>query len=154
MRPMRWRLVAFDLYGTLLDVSGLAGRLIPLAGERAPELLVRWRKRQLERTWELNARGEYQPFDAVTADALQEVAPGISEGLRAQMCATWLTLRAFPDAAAMLVSLREAGLRTAVLSNGTPAMIRSAVDAARLSLDELRSADEARVYKTDPRVYA
>jgi uncharacterized RmlC-like cupin family protein len=33
-------------------------------------------------------------------------------------------------------------------------MIRAAVEAAGLSLDELRSVDEARVYKTDPRAYA
>jgi 2-haloalkanoic acid dehalogenase type II len=151
---MRWHLVAFDLYGTLLDVSGLAERLVPLVGDGAAELLGRWRKRQLERTWELNARGEYQPFDAVTAQALEEVAPRIAADLRARMCATWLALPAFPDAAAALEKLRAAGLRRAVLSNGTLPMIRAAVDAAILSLDELRSADEVRAYKTDARVYA
>jgi HAD superfamily hydrolase (TIGR01493 family) len=129
---MRWHLVAFDLYGTLLDVSGLAGRLVPFVGDGAAELLGRWRKRQLERTWELNARGEYQPFDAVTAQALEELAPQIPADVRARMCATWLALPAFPDAAAALEKLRAAGL----------------------SLDELRSADEVRAYKTDPRVYA
>jgi 2-haloacid dehalogenase len=33
-------------------------------------------------------------------------------------------------------------------------MIRSALDAAGLPIDEVRSADEVRVYKPDPRVYA
>src|ERR1700737_3325425 len=99
---MRWNLVAFDLYGTLLDVNGLAERLVPFAGAGAAELLARWRKRQIERTWELNARGAYQPFDVVTADALREVAPQISDDARAQMCAAWLTLPAFSDAAALL----------------------------------------------------
>src|ERR1700737_1019039 len=151
---MRWNLVAFDLYGTLLDVNGLAERLVPFAGAGAAELLARWRKRQIERTWELNARGAYQPFDVVTADALREVAPPISDDARAQMCAAWLTLPAFSDAAAMLEKLRAAGLRRAVLSNGTLAMVRAAVEASGLSLDELHSVDEARVYKTDPRAYA
>jgi 2-haloacid dehalogenase len=96
---MRWHLVAFDLYGTLLDGSGLAARLVPLAGEGAAALLAGWRKRQLELTWELNARGEYQPFDVVTAHALREVAPKFEEEVRAQMCASWLTLPAFSDAA-------------------------------------------------------
>jgi len=151
---MRWTLVAFDLYGTLLDVSGLAQRLVPFAGDGAAGLLARWRKRQLERTWELNARGAYQPFDEVTAAALLEVAPQFAADAREKMCATWLTLPAFADAAPALKELRESGRRTAVLSNGTRAMIRAAVDAAGLAVDELRSVDEVRAYKTDPRVYA
>ena len=151
---MKPRLVAFDLYGTLLDVSGLAARLEPLAGPGAAALLAKWRKRQLERTWELNARGAYQPFDQVTAEALLEVAPELPGELRARMCETWLTLPAFADAAVSLDRLRAAGLRCGVLSNGTLPMIRAAVDAAGLSLDELHSADEVRAYKTDPRVYA
>ena len=148
------KLVAFDLYGTLTDVSGLGARLVPFAGASAPALLAQWRKRQLERTWELNAQGAYAPFDQVTAQTLEEVAPQIAPELRAQMCATWLTLPAFPDAAAALEKLRARGLRTAVLSNGTLSMIRSATVAAGLQVDELHSADEVRAYKTDPRVYA
>src|SRR5260221_642218 len=48
---MRVERVAFDLYGTLLNVSGLAQRLRAFAGEEAPGLLARWRKAQLDRTW-------------------------------------------------------------------------------------------------------
>lgn len=151
---MRIQRVAFDLYGTLLDVSGLADRLQAFCGERAPELLARWRKAQLERTWELNRLGQYQPFDQVTAWALEQVAPDLADAARAQMCATWLSLPAFPDARAALEKLAIAGIRRLVLSNGTPSMIRAAIDASSLPIDELRSVDEVRAYKTDPRVYA
>ncbi|MCA1829859.1 MAG: hypothetical protein LC689_23320, partial [Myxococcales bacterium] len=65
---MRWTLIAFDLYGTLLDVSGLASRLAPFVGPQAADLLASWRNRQLERTWTL----AYEPFDAVTAHALED----------------------------------------------------------------------------------
>ena len=41
-----------------------------------------------------------------------------------------------------------------MLSNGTAAMIRSALSAARLPIATVRSVDEVRVYKPDPRVYA
>src|SRR5215813_6272865 len=146
---MRWQTVAFDLYGTLLDVSGLAARLTPWVGDRAPELLARWRKRQLERTWTL----PYEPFDAVTAQALSDVAPELDEKTRERMCATWLALPAHPDAGEALRKLGEAGIRRAVLSNGTAPMIKSAVEAAGLAIDEIRSADEVKAYKTDPRVY-
>ena len=143
-------MVAFDLYGTLLDVGGLASRLKPFVGAQAADLLSLWRKRQLERTWQL----AYEPFDAVTAHALEDVAPHLSSETSEQMCATWLTLPAHPDAAQALRQLGEAGIRRAVLSNGTAAMIKSAVEAAGLAIDEIRSADEVRAYKTDARVYA
>ena len=148
---MRFDLVAFDLYGTLLDVSGLARRLQPFAGPGAAELLARWRKAQLERTWREKV---YEPFGVVTERALEQVAPELDAKTRARMCETWLSLPAFPDARSTLESLKKARVRRAVLSNGTPAMIRAALTAADLELDELRSADEVRAYKTDPRVYA
>ncbi|MGZ6124088.1 MAG: haloacid dehalogenase type II [Myxococcales bacterium] len=148
---MRFALVAFDLYGTVLDVSGLAKRLEKLAGPGAAELLARWRKEQLERTWREKV---YEPFDVVTARALQAVAPQLDAKTRAAMCETWLSLPAYPDARETLESLRRARLRRAILSNGTPAMIRAALAAADLEVDEVRSVDEVRVYKPDPRVYA
>ena len=64
--------VAFDLYGTLLDVSGLAARCSAVVGGEGGALLALWRKAQLERTWELNRDGAYQPFDVVTSRALAE----------------------------------------------------------------------------------
>ncbi len=148
---MRFELVAFDLYGTLLDVSGLAKRLERFAGAGAAELLARWRKEQLERSWREKT---YEPFDVVTARALQTVAPQLDAKTREAMCQTWLSLPAYPDARATLESLQKARVRRAILSNGTHAMIRAALAAADLEVDEVRSVDEVRAYKPDPRVYA
>ena len=147
---MRFAIVAFDLYGTLLDVSGLAKRLEPFAGPGAADLLASWRSAQLERTWREKS---YEPFDAVTARALEEVAPRLDASTRRRMCETWLSLPAFPDARATLESLHRARVRRAILSNGTPAMIRSALAAADLDVDEVLSADDVRAYKPKPAVY-
>jgi 2-haloacid dehalogenase len=149
----RYDAVAFDLYGTVLDVSGLARALEEPLGPRAASLLAAWRKAQLERTWALNARGEYEPFDRVTGNALREVAPDLPDDARATACAAWLSVPAYPDAREMLQALRRANVRSAILSNGTAPMIRSALAAAQLPVDEVRSVDEVRVYKPDPRVY-
>ena len=147
-------LVAFDLYGTLLDISDLAARMRPIAGDRSGDLLGRWRTAQLERTWRLNREGRYEPWDAVTAAALAEVAPELSAESRRRLSDLWDTVPAFPDAGATLAALRRAGVRTAVLSNGTRAMIESAVAAGGLKVDRILSADDVGVYKPDPRVYA
>ncbi|HEY6930123.1 MAG TPA: haloacid dehalogenase type II [Thermoanaerobaculia bacterium] len=147
-------LVAFDLYGTLLDISDLAARMRPIAGDRSADLLARWRIAQLERTWRLNREGRYEPWDAVTATALAEIAPELSAESRRRLSGLWDTVPAFPDAGETLVVLRRAGVRTAVLSNGTRAMIESALAAGGLTVDRILSADDVGVYKPDPRVYA
>ena len=146
--------VAFDLYGTLLDVAGLAARLQPLCGDGAPAFLAAWRKAQLELTWRLNAEGAYRPWDAVTAEALLAVAPELGHQARARMCETWLSLPAFPDARAALDALGAAGVKRLALSNGTRRMIESALSAAGLPIDSVLSADDVKAFKTDPRVYA
>jgi 2-haloacid dehalogenase len=147
--------IAFDLYGTVLDVSGLARRLVPFVGEAESEpLLARWRRAQLQRTWDLNARKEYEPFDRVTADALAEVAPQLAPAARDELTRIWQTVPAHKDAKETLAKLRGAGVRTAILSNGTRQMIQAALDAGGLAVDTVRSADEVRCYKPDPRVYS
>jgi 2-haloalkanoic acid dehalogenase type II len=146
--------VAFDLYGTLLDVGGLAGRLQAIIGEPAAELLARWRKAQIELTWELNRAGRYEPFDKVTAKSLQDVAPHLDAATRERMAATWLTLAPYPDAAEALEQLRKAGVRRLVLSNGTRSMIECALKAGGLLVDEIHCADDVRAYKPDAKVYS
>lgn len=147
-------LVAFDLYGTLLDISGLAARMRPEVGAKAADLLGRWRAAQLERTWRLNREGRYEPWDRVTLGALQEVAPELPEDARERLAQLWPTVPGFSDAASTLSNLKAANVRTAVLSNGTRAMIRRALEASGLQVDRILSADDVAVYKTDPRVYA
>lgn len=150
---LSYRAVVFDLYGTLLDISGLAATLSVLIGKDATEMFAAWRMTQLERTWELNRLATYEPFDRVTAWALGKVASELDEPLRARCAAAWLTAPAHADAAAALRRLAATAVRTAVLSNGTRPMIEAALRAGNVAVDEVRSVDEVRVYKPDPRVY-
>jgi 2-haloacid dehalogenase len=55
----------------------------------------------------------------------------------------------------MLARVRGAGLKTAILSNGTPAMLAAVVGAAKLEplFDWVLSVEEVQVYKPHPRVY-
>src|SRR5262249_8372937 len=141
-------------YGPLLAISGAGDRMRPYAGERSRELLARWRKAQLERSWRSNREGRYEPWDAITAGALEEVAPELPAATRSRLTELWRTVPAYPDARETLSALAAAGVRRAILSNGTRAMIATALEAAGLEVDRILSADDVRVYKTDPRVYA
>jgi 2-haloacid dehalogenase len=64
-------------------------------------------------------------------------------------------LRPFPDAVPALRALAGLGYELAVLSNGTPAMIRNCLENNGLGdlLGERISADEVRVFKPSPVVY-
>ncbi|WP_297444139.1 haloacid dehalogenase type II [Acidocella sp.] len=148
----------FDAYGTLFDLASAAARCpdVPEAA-RAP-LSALWRDKQLQYTWLRALQGRYDDFRQVTAEALEFALDSL--GLAAPerhgaLMALFDTLRAFPEVPDMLRRLRAAGLKTAILSNGTPEMLASAIGSAGLEglFDEVLSVHPLRTYKTDRRVY-
>ena len=67
----------------------------------------------------------------------------------------YLTLRPFPEVPDVLRRLQGAGVKTAILSNGSPAMLAAAVASAGIGdlLDAVISVEEVSVFKPHPRVY-
>jgi 2-haloacid dehalogenase len=67
----------------------------------------------------------------------------------------YLNLDAYPEVPAMLQRLKSAGMKTAILSNGSPTMLTAAVSGAKLSalLDASLSVESVGVYKPHPSVY-
>ena len=101
----------------------------------------------------------YAPFDQLTADGLDFAAEKLSVHLtapqRTELLSAYETLPAHPDAVATLKALSEKGLTLGVLSNGTPAMLASALEAAGLAahLPVVLSVDAVRAYKTANAAY-
>jgi len=152
------RAVVFDAYGTLFDVASAAERARDRLGDRAPALAEIWRAKQLQYTWLRSLLGQHADFAAVTADALEFALESLGledRGLRARLLALYDHLGPYPDARETLERLRASGLRTAILSNGSPPMLRAAAESARLThlLDALLSIEEVGVYKPHPSVY-
>jgi len=149
----------FDAYGTLFDVHSAVARFKGEIGEHAEPMSDMWRIKQLEYTWTRTLMGEYRDFRVLTAEALDYAAArfgGISGAVRAKLIAAYERLDAFPDAAPTLRRLKDAGARTAILSNGTPDMLENAVQSAGLSslIDRILSVNAARKFKTAPETYA
>lgn len=154
----------FDAYGTLFDVAAAARRAASEpGGERLAEswgsLAEIWRLKQLEYSWLRAVADDYKPFWQVTEDALDYAleSEGIDdEKLRAVLLGLYKRLDAYPEVPAMLQSLKDAGLTTAILSNGSMNMLDSAVESAgiRDSLDAVLSVEDVGIFKPSARVYA
>lgn len=152
------RACVFDAYGTLFDVAGAAGRCRDVLGDRAGPLAALWREKQLGYSWLRAVQGRHADFARVTADSLDFALEALGippAGLRDRLLALYQTLDAFPEVPGTLRRLRAGGLATAILSNGTPGMLRDAVASAGIAglLDAVLSVEEVGVFKPDPRVY-
>ena len=156
--PGSVRACVFDAYGTLFDFASAARRCRDVLGDSSDKLTDLWREKQLQYTWLRAAQGRHADFWQVTGDALDfslETLMLDQPGLRDRLMELYLTLDTFPDVQSVLKQLKAAGLKTAILSNGTPTMLDSAVKNARIDslLDAVLSVEEVGVYKPDPRVY-
>jgi 2-haloacid dehalogenase len=153
------RVVVFDAYGTLFDVHAAVARHAAAIGPEAARLSEIWRAKQLEYSWVLSLAERYEPFWTLTERALDYAfarCPEVDRSARPALLDAYRKLDAFPEVRHVLESLRGRGLRTGILSNGSPDMLASAVSSAGLTglLDEVLSIDAVRIFKTSPRTYA
>ncbi len=150
----------FDAYGTLLNVHATIARCRAEAGPEADRLSDIWRTKQLEYSWTLTLAGRYVDFWTLTERALDGVrlssVPSVDKALKARLLDAYFKLDAFADALPALRALKAKGHKTGILSNGSPDMLKSAVDAAGLAsdLDAVLSVDALKMFKPRPEVYS
>jgi 2-haloacid dehalogenase len=151
--------LAFDAYGTLFDVHSvvaLCEQLWPGEGQRLSSL---WRSKQLEYTWQLSLMRRYRNFADVTRDSLRygcaALGLKLEEPVVNRLLDAYLELSPFPEVGEVLSALRREKLRLAILSNGSPGMLRPLVKNAglRKAFRAVISVDALRVYKPAPAVY-
>jgi 2-haloacid dehalogenase len=152
------RACVFDAYGTLFDYAAATAGCRDLLGDRFEPLTRLWREKQLQYTWLRALPGRHADFWQVTGEALDFALETLDLGdpqLRVRLMDLYRTLDAFPEVPEMLRRLKAAGLRTAILSNGTPDMLNAAVGNAGIGdlLDAVLSVEEVGVYKPHPKVY-
>jgi 2-haloacid dehalogenase len=148
----------FDAYGTLFDVHAAIARFREQAGPDADRMSEIWRLKQLEYSWTLTLAGHYMDFWRLTELALDyslaRVA-SVPKALKPNLLDAYFKLGAFPDARAALRALKAKGHKTGILSNGSPNMLKGAVEAAGIGgdLDAVLSVDALKMFKPRPEVY-
>ncbi len=148
----------FDAYGTLFDVAASARGCRDALGDKTDALADLWRTKQLEYTWLRSLMDEYVDFWHVTGGALDFAMARLDIGgtaLRARLMELYLRLDAYGEVKEVLNGIKKAGIRTAILSNGSLSMLFAAVGSAGIqqSIDEIISVDSIRVYKPHRSVY-
>lgn len=150
--------VVFDAYGTLFDFASPVARRRERIGDKAELLVELWRRKQLEYSWLRTLMARHTDFWRVTGDALDYAmqAVGLADPvLRSDLMQLYLDLDAYPDASATVERIKQAGMRTAILSNGSPTMLTALVNRSDLTrvIDAVLSVEERACYKPHPSVY-
>lgn len=148
----------FDAYGTLLDVHSAVERHRTRLDDKADAVSGMWRAKQLEYMWLRTILDRYVDFWRLTVDGLDFAldAHGVDDAtLRDNLLDAYLRLDCYPDVPGVLSTLRNAGLRTAILSSASPMMLEAAVESAGIGdlLDAVVSADELGTHKPSAEVY-
>ncbi len=161
-----YKLIAFDAYGTLFDVYSmgqLAEELFPGQGQA---MTLMWRDRQIEYTRlvtmsDPNPAGSkyYLPFWELTIRSLRYVCKrmdlNLTEQSEKKLMDQYAKLTSFDDSLKVLKTIKEKGLSTAILSNGSREMLTAVVESNGLKpyLDQVVTIEDVRLFKTAPQAY-
>lgn len=157
--PARIQAIGFDAF-TIFDAHSLDQAAETWFPGKGPALSALWKARIFEYCWLRTLNRRYADFRQVTEEALRFALA--SQGLEARpdaieaMVGVFFQLKIWPDSAAALKRMRDAGLRLAYLTNLTEAMVKSSDEAAGIAglFEDRLSTDRVQAYKPDPRAYA
>lgn len=161
---MSIKVCVFDAYGTLFDVGSAARTLALEQGNEKLEkswakLAADWRHKQLQYSWLRAIMDRHTDFWTVTENGLDwALEANQLDGdldLRKKLLELYYRLAPYPEVSKMLVDLKSKNLSTAILSNGSPPMLKGAIESAKITdlLDEVISVEEVGIFKPDIRVY-
>jgi 2-haloacid dehalogenase len=160
----RVKVLAFDVFGTVVDVRGSLLRELSEFGDRRglkadwPSFADQWLSGYPDGVAEVRAgRRAWEPVDVMNRSTLDRIltAQGlgsVTDAERVWLNNAWLRLNPWPDATEGLRRLRSR-LRVVTLSNGNFALLRDLAAAVGLPWDDILSAEAVRQYKPDPAVY-
>ncbi|MBT8364060.1 MAG: haloacid dehalogenase type II [Deltaproteobacteria bacterium] len=148
----------FDAYGTLFDVHSAVGKYYERLGDVADQVSNIWRTKQLEYTWLRSLMKKHADFWQVTQDALDyalDVFNITDKQLRDDLIGAYLELECYPDVPDTLAKLKDCGRQTAILSNGSPAMLEAVVESSGLEdlIQTILSVEMVGIFKPAPTVY-
>jgi 2-haloacid dehalogenase len=152
--------LAFDVYGTLIDTTGITTTLENYVGEQASAFSSLWREKQLEYLFRRGLMQNYQDFTVCTKNALDYTcrffSSEIAQPEKEKLMAEYRILPLFPDVKEGLVNLKSSGYRMFVFSNGRAEDVAGLLRKANIEdyFESIVSVDEVKSFKPNPAVYS
>mgnify|MGYP005991618319 CR=1 FL=1 len=149
--------IVFDAYGTLFDVNSAAEKCKSKIGDKWEYFADYWRTTQLEYTWLRSLMNRHKNFWQITQDSLEKSMKvfKIDESMKGELLNLYKSLSPYSEVKGVLKKLKEKNYKLAILSNGTPDLLKQLVKSNKLEniFDDLFSIEEVKVYKPDSKVY-
>ena len=149
--------IIFDAYGTLFDVNSAAEKCKDKIGDKWQAFANFWRTTQLEYTWLRSLMGKHKDFWQVTEDSLDKSMKTfkINNSMKNELLDLYKILSTFDEVPVVLRNLKEKKYKLAILSNGTPTLLREMVRSNKLDniFDDLFSIEQVGIYKPNYKVY-
>ena len=153
------KVLAFDIYGTLIDTHGVIMELSRHLDDRAAEFSRIWRDKQLEYTWRKGLMRRYENFAICTRQALDYtdtfMQSGLDETVKQDLMQTYRVLPAFDDVPQSLETLARTDVRLYAFSNGLADAVDGLLENAGIAhyFDGVISVDALQTFKPNPDVY-
>ena len=149
--------IIFDAYGTLFDVNSAAEKCKDKIGDKWEPFANFWRTTQLEYTWLRSLMGRHKDFWQITEDSLDKSMKvfKIKPSMKDELLNLYKVLSPFKEVQETLKKLKEKKFKLAILSNGTPSLLKELVKSNNLEnlFDDIFSIEEVGVYKPNSEVY-
>ena len=149
--------IIFDAYGTLFDVNSAAEKCKDKIGDKWEGFANFWRTTQLEYTWLRSLMKRHKDFWQITEDSLDKSMKTykIDPTMKNELLNLYKSLSPYKEVHEVLIKLKEKNFKLAILSNGTPSLLKELVKSNKLDniFDDLFSIEQVGIYKPDSKVY-
>ena len=149
--------IALDVYGTLIDTTGVLSALTRIVGEQqAAPLSNLWRTKQLEYSFRRGLMGRYVDFSVVTKEALEHSCQVFRINMKPsdvdQLMQEYRTLPPYIDAKHGVEQLKESGHQVYAYSNGSNKAVTELLRQAAIHhlLDGVVSMEDVKTFKPNP----
>lgn len=151
--------IAFDVYGTLIDTHGVVTKLLDMVGDKAENFSRTWREKQLEYSFRRGLMQNYENFAVCTRQALDYTCSfykvPLTKPQKDNLLAIYRILPAFHDVKEGLAGLKASNFRLYAFSNGSADAVEMLLQAAGIRdlFFGVVSVDDLKSYKPNPAVY-
>jgi 2-haloacid dehalogenase len=151
--------LAFDVYGTLINTSGVYASLQKLVGDKAKLFVETWRNKQLEYSYRQGLMNHFEGFSTCTKYALDYTCTycqiSLTQSQKTALLEEYKVLPAFADVKESLPELQASGHRIFAFSNGEKKTVTDLLKNAGILhfFEGVVSVEKTKVFKPSPVVY-